>query len=112
MHLPKKATKDTAISIDEFYQKQTPPKKLSDVQLQVNNFLKQFEPTGASENENGNQQHKTKIVLVTSGGTMAPLERRMVRYLDNFSAGTRGAGMFVECNVSLFCFVLFYFCYV
>lgn len=32
-----------------------------------------------------------KVVLVTSGGTTAPLERNVVRYLDNFSAGTRGA---------------------
>ncbi|KAK4526519.1 hypothetical protein GAYE_SCF25G4435 [Galdieria yellowstonensis] len=32
------------------------------------------------------------IVLVTSGGTMAPLEKRLVRYIDNFSTGNRGAG--------------------
>lgn len=31
------------------------------------------------------------IVLVSSGGTTVPLERRMVRFLDNFSGGTRGA---------------------
>lgn len=31
------------------------------------------------------------VVLVTSGGTIVPLERQMVRFLDNFSAGTRGA---------------------
>lgn len=31
------------------------------------------------------------IVLITSGGTSVPLEARMVRYVDNFSAGTRGA---------------------
>jgi len=30
-------------------------------------------------------------VLVTSGGTTVPLELNVVRYLDNFSAGTRGA---------------------
>ncbi|XP_014262427.1 phosphopantothenate--cysteine ligase [Cimex lectularius] len=32
-----------------------------------------------------------KIVLVTSGGTTVPLEKNTVRYLDNFSAGTRGS---------------------
>ena len=32
-----------------------------------------------------------EVVLVTSGGTTVPLERQMVRFLDNFSAGTRGA---------------------
>ncbi|KAI9032206.1 phosphopantothenate-cysteine ligase [Hyaloraphidium curvatum] len=32
-----------------------------------------------------------RIALVTSGGTTVPLERNMVRFVDNFSAGTRGA---------------------
>jgi len=32
-----------------------------------------------------------RIVLVTSGGTTVPLELNVVRFLDNFSAGTRGA---------------------
>ena len=31
------------------------------------------------------------IVCVTSGGTCVPLERRCVRFIDNFSGGTRGA---------------------
>lgn len=31
------------------------------------------------------------VVLVTSGGTTVPLEKQMVRFLHNFSAGTRGA---------------------
>jgi phosphopantothenate-cysteine ligase len=31
------------------------------------------------------------VVLVTSGGTTVPLERQTVRFIDNFSAGTRGA---------------------
>ncbi|KZV94940.1 DFP-domain-containing protein [Exidia glandulosa HHB12029] len=32
-----------------------------------------------------------RVVLVTSGGTTVPLELNVVRFLDNFSAGTRGA---------------------
>lgn len=37
-------------------------------------------------------QHRSRpIVCVTSGGTTVPLERKCVRYIDNFSAGTRGA---------------------
>jgi phosphopantothenate-cysteine ligase len=32
-----------------------------------------------------------RVVLVTSGGTTVPLETHTVRYIDNFSAGTRGA---------------------
>ena len=32
-----------------------------------------------------------KIVLLTSGGTVVPLEKNTVRFLDNFSSGSRGA---------------------
>ena len=34
-----------------------------------------------------------KVALVTSGGTTAPLEKRTVRYVDNFSTGNRGAAI-------------------
>ncbi|CAG8955099.1 hypothetical protein HYFRA_00007114 [Hymenoscyphus fraxineus] len=34
---------------------------------------------------------RRRVVLVTSGGTTVPLERQTVRFIDNFSAGTRGA---------------------
>jgi len=33
----------------------------------------------------------TNFVLVTSGGTMIPLEKKTVRFIDNFSGGTRGS---------------------
>ena len=32
-----------------------------------------------------------RVALVTSGGTTVPLENQTVRFIDNFSAGTRGA---------------------
>jgi len=32
-----------------------------------------------------------RVAFVTSGGTIIPLEKNMVRFLDNFSIGTRGA---------------------
>lgn len=32
-----------------------------------------------------------RMALVTSGGTTVPLENQTVRFIDNFSAGTRGA---------------------
>ncbi|MCO5590939.1 hypothetical protein L7F22_044915 [Adiantum nelumboides] len=35
-------------------------------------------------------QHN-RLVCVTSGGTTVPLERRCVRFIDNFSSGNRGA---------------------
>ena len=36
-------------------------------------------------------QSNRNVVLVTSGGTTVPLENQTVRFIDNFSAGTRGA---------------------
>ena len=35
--------------------------------------------------------HHVLVALMTSGGTAAPLEVKTVRFLDNFSMGTRGA---------------------
>ncbi|GMP81701.1 hypothetical protein CsSME_00036327 [Camellia sinensis var. sinensis] len=32
-----------------------------------------------------------RVVCVASGGTTVPLEKRCVRYIDNFSSGHRGA---------------------
>ncbi|KAF4747667.1 hypothetical protein FOZ62_023816 [Perkinsus olseni] len=34
-----------------------------------------------------------RLVVISSGGTTVALERRTVRFLDNFSTGNRGAGM-------------------
>ena len=34
---------------------------------------------------------KQRIVLVTSGGTTIPFEKNTVRFIDNFSQGTRGS---------------------
>lgn len=31
------------------------------------------------------------LVVITSGGTTVPLEKNTVRFIDNFSTGTRGA---------------------
>lgn len=45
------------------------------------------------------------VVVVTSGGTTVPLERRCIRFIDNFSAGTRGA-----VSVEWFLEVCLYFC--
>lgn len=32
-----------------------------------------------------------KVVVISSGGTIVPLEKKAVRFIDNFSTGTRGA---------------------
>ncbi|MEW5302804.1 MAG: hypothetical protein WDW38_004084 [Sanguina aurantia] len=47
------------------------------------------------------------IVLVTSGGTTVPLEQNCVRFLDNFSGGTRGAlsaELFIKAGYSVIFF--------
>ncbi|KAI9781200.1 MAG: hypothetical protein M1816_002460 [Peltula sp. TS41687] len=36
-------------------------------------------------------ERQRRVVLLTSGGTTVPLENQTVRFIDNFSAGTRGA---------------------
>ncbi len=41
-----------------------------------------------------------EVCLLLRSGTTVPLERRCVRFLDNFSAGTRGAAS-VECDPAL-----------
>lgn len=45
----------------------------------------------AKEFINRHAQERRRVVLVTSGGTTVPLENQTVRFIDNFSAGTRGA---------------------
>jgi len=35
--------------------------------------------------------NKTRVALITSGGTTVPLEHNTIRFIDNFSAGTRGS---------------------
>ena len=49
-------------------------------------------------------QSDRPVVLVTSGGTTVPLENQTVRFIDNFSAGTRGATSaeyFLECGYAV-----------
>jgi phosphopantothenate---cysteine ligase (ATP) len=49
-------------------------------------------------------QQQRRVALVTSGGTTVPLENQTVRFIDNFSAGTRGATSaeyFLECGYAV-----------
>ena len=47
-----------------------------------------------------------RVVLVTSGGTTIPLETNTVRFIDNFSAGTRGSASAGLATKSIFfCFL-------
>ncbi|KAK9478588.1 DNA/pantothenate metabolism flavoprotein [Lipomyces japonicus] len=68
-----------ALEFDEhnYFDHNAPPEYLDGMTKQVQKFL---------------DFHKhNRVVLVTSGGTTVPLENQTVRFIDNFSAGTRGA---------------------
>ena len=65
----------------EYFNTHPAPKALSKHQTLVKEFI-QFHLES--------DPHR-RIALVTSGGTTVPLENQTVRFVDNFSAGTRGA---------------------
>lgn len=69
----------TTFSAEAYFETQPPPSTIEQDTQSVRTFLKQ------------QQEHGKGVVLVTSGGTTVPLELNVVRFLDNFSAGTRGA---------------------
>ncbi len=69
----------TPIDEDNYFRFHRPPPYLSQISNDVAGFI------------NFNHNKNRKIVLVTSGGTTVPLENNTVRFIDNFSAGTRGA---------------------
>ncbi|KAJ3109838.1 hypothetical protein HDU97_000068 [Phlyctochytrium planicorne] len=67
------------IEPDEYYLTTPPPPNLEATAQRVREFVDRHKSAGR------------RIVLVTSGGTTVPLESQTVRFIDNFSAGTRGA---------------------
>lgn len=70
----------TPIDEDNYFRFHSPPAYLSTISKNVATFI-----------DFHNNIAGRKIVLVTSGGTTVPLENNTVRFIDNFSAGTRGA---------------------
>ncbi|RMZ80960.1 hypothetical protein DV738_g2364, partial [Chaetothyriales sp. CBS 135597] len=66
---------------DEFFANNPAPKSLTRHEALAKEFIQYHVESSASR----------RIVLVTSGGTTVPLENQTVRFIDNFSAGTRGA---------------------
>ncbi|CAH1379616.1 hypothetical protein MTP99_003433 [Tenebrio molitor] len=64
---------------EEFYTTHLPPTDFEDNRILLKEFCDRHNKTGQ------------RIVLITSGGTTVPLEHNTVRFVDNFSAGTRGA---------------------
>ncbi|KIP07288.1 hypothetical protein PHLGIDRAFT_71306 [Phlebiopsis gigantea 11061_1 CR5-6] len=68
-----------AFSAESYFATQPPPASLEEDVARAREFIQKQISQGR------------KVVLVTSGGTTVPLELNVVRFLDNFSAGTRGA---------------------
>ncbi|KAL0937682.1 DNA pantothenate metabolism flavoprotein [Colletotrichum truncatum] len=65
---------------DAYFSSQPPPKNLESHVSAARSFI-----------DHHSSISDRRIVLVTSGGTTVPLEKQTVRFIDNFSAGTRGA---------------------
>lgn len=64
---------------DAYFINNPPPPSLNDRKKLIRSFV-------------NNALHSNRnVVLITSGGTTVPLENQTVRFIDNFSAGTRGA---------------------
>ena len=62
-----------------YFSSNPPPKALPQHTAAAEAFIRQHAASGR------------RVVLITSGGTTVPLEKNTVRFIDNFSAGTRGA---------------------
>lgn len=69
--------------INSFFDSAPPLKDASDISEKLKEFI--------GKNAKSAGDGGIRVVCVTSGGTTVPLERRCVRYIDNFSSGHRGA---------------------
>lgn len=76
----KAATPEVANPDDEvsYFQNTKAPEYLPRLEEEVSEFVAKHAPL-------------RRIAVVTSGGTTVPLENNTVRFIDNFSAGTRGS---------------------
>ncbi|RPA97152.1 DFP-domain-containing protein [Choiromyces venosus 120613-1] len=72
-------TDPSSTSESHYFASNPPPPTLPQHTAQANAFVKHH------------HTHSRRVVLLTSGGTTVPLENQTVRFIDNFSAGTRGA---------------------
>ncbi|PIN24731.1 putative protein with similarity to phosphopantothenoylcysteine synthetase/decarboxylase [Handroanthus impetiginosus] len=75
---------ETPADIKSFFDSAPPLKNDAEIRRK----LKEFIERNHSSSENGRAR---RVVCVTSGGTTVPLEKRCVRYIDNFASGHRGA---------------------
>ncbi|KAL2161246.1 hypothetical protein VTH06DRAFT_8466 [Thermothelomyces fergusii] len=68
-----------ALAETHYFSANPPPKDLEKHAALARDFINYHSEAGR------------RLVLITSGGTTVPLEKQTVRFIDNFSAGTRGA---------------------
>ncbi|KAI8362790.1 DNA/pantothenate metabolism flavoprotein [Blakeslea trispora] len=67
------------IDPDVYFQINQPPVDLPEFESKLSAFV------------DYHKEKQSKVVFITSGGTTVPLENQTVRFIDNFSNGTRGA---------------------
>ncbi|OBZ89690.1 Phosphopantothenate--cysteine ligase CAB2 [Choanephora cucurbitarum] len=67
------------IDPDVYFQINQPPADLPEFESKLSAFI------------DYHKEKQSKVVFITSGGTTVPLENQTVRFIDNFSNGTRGA---------------------
>lgn len=67
----------SSINWEKFYTTLNPPQNVDQVKQKIVDFH--------------NLNTDKKIAVITSGGTTVPMEHNTVRFVDNFSAGTRGS---------------------
>ncbi|CAK9173968.1 unnamed protein product [Ilex paraguariensis] len=72
--------------IDSFFDSAPPLRDGTNIRSKLKDFIEMHSSSSVSGSGGVN-----RVVCVTSGGTTVPLERRCVRYIDNFSSGYRGA---------------------
>ncbi|KAI9246047.1 DNA/pantothenate metabolism flavoprotein [Phascolomyces articulosus] len=67
------------IDPEVYFSMNKPPANLPEFEEKLTAFVDHHQKLG------------NRVVLITSGGTTVPLENQTVRFIDNFSNGTRGA---------------------
>lgn len=64
--------------MEKFFEKNRPTSQCQEELRQVSAFISKI-------------PDDRKVIFITSGGTVVPLERQTVRFIDNFSTGSRGS---------------------
>ncbi|RKP35664.1 DNA/pantothenate metabolism flavo protein [Dimargaris cristalligena] len=79
------------IDPDTYFTSNPPPPHLVEHERQLAAFIAHHQAPTPTQPQRTTTTSPRKVVLVTSGGTIVPLENNTVRFIDNFSAGTRGS---------------------